>query len=260
MNPLATDTKNQFGATVSSDTRDAEELEEWCEALDSVLSTWGPQQGRARAVVILDALLDHGARRMLEEQIDEFYYVTVTNENVDNPSLPAAAHAGVLRGLYLLRQGAAQQHRVQQHRVQLFGSGAIMGEVLRAATILEDEHGIAADVWSVTSYIELAREGLVQERLWRQGERESVDSWFETMLTATEGPIIAATDYVRALPEMVRAFIPPGRRYITLGTDGFGRSDSRAALRAHFEVDAQTIVQASLRAMDQSGKSGEIAT
>ena len=194
----------------------------------------------------LAVIIDHGARQMLEAQVDEFYYVTVTNENVDNPSLPASAHDGVLRGMYRLREGAALPRRGQ-----LFGSGAIMGEVLKAAALLEREHGIAADVWSVTSYVELAREGVAQERLWRHRRRASVDSWFEQMLAPTAGPIVAATDYVRALPEMVRAFVPEGRRYVTLGTDGFGRSDSRAALRAFFEVDADAIVQASLRAMSE---------
>jgi pyruvate dehydrogenase E1 component len=191
----------------------------------------------------LAVIVDHGARRMLTDQADEFYYITVTNENVENPSLPASAHADVIRGMYLLRPGAARPRRVQ-----LLGSGAIMGEVLKAAAQLEAEHGIAADVWSVTSYIELAREGIAQERAWRQGTRTTVGSWFEQQLGPTAGPIIAATDYVRALPEMVRAFVPAGRRYLTLGTDGFGRSDSRAALRAYFEVDAAAIVQASLRA------------
>jgi pyruvate dehydrogenase E1 component len=192
----------------------------------------------------LAVIIHHGARRMLEEQVDEFYYVTVTNENVHNPSLPAAAHDGVLRGMYLLRPGPALPQRVQ-----LFGSGAIMGEVLQAAALLERDHGVAADVWSVTSYVELAREGVAQERLWRHGTRAHVHSWLEQMLAPTAGPIVAATDYVRALPELVRAFLPPQRRYVTLGTDGFGRSDSRAALRAHFEVDARAIVQASLRAL-----------
>jgi pyruvate dehydrogenase E1 component len=193
----------------------------------------------------LAVIIHHGARRMLEEQVDEFYYVTVTNENVHNPSLPEAAHDGVLRGMYLLRPGPALPQRVQ-----LFGSGAIMGEVLQAAAQLEQHHGVAADVWSVTSYVELAREGVAQERLWRQGTRDRVDSWLERMLAPTAGPIVATTDYVRALPELVRAFVPPQRRYVTLGTDGFGRSDSRAALRAHFEVDARAIVQASLRALN----------
>jgi pyruvate dehydrogenase E1 component len=194
----------------------------------------------------LAVIVDHGARRMLEDQVDEFYYVTVTNENVANPSLPASAYDGVLRGMYLFRQGPKLPHRVQ-----LFGSGAIMGEVLKAATLLEQNHGVAADVWSVTSYIELAREGQAQEQLWRQGKQDRVGSWIETQMSTTQGPIIAASDYVRALPEMVRAFLPVGRRYVTLGTDGFGRSDSRAALRSHFEVDALAIVQASMQALGE---------
>jgi len=200
----------------------------------------------------LAVIIDHGSRKMVEEQVDEFYYVTVTNENVENPDLPLSARDGVLRGMYLHRPGSSLPQRVQ-----LFGSGAIMGEVLKAADILAKEHGIAADVWSVTSYIEIAREGAARERQWREGSRASVDSWFEQELEKSSGPIIAATDYVRALPEMVRAFVPPGRRYVTLGTDGFGRSDSRAALRAHFQVDAQAIVQASLRACDELVKAEE---
>lgn len=194
----------------------------------------------------LAVIVDHGARRMLEDQVDEFYYVTVTNENVANPSLPESAYDGVLRGMYLFRQGPKLPHRVQ-----LFGSGAIMGEVLKAATLLEQDHGVAADVWSVTSYIELAREGQAQEQLWRQGKQDRVGSWIEMQMSTTQGPIIAASDYVRALPEMVRAFLPVGRRYVTLGTDGFGRSDSRAALRSHFEVDALAIVQASMQALGE---------
>jgi pyruvate dehydrogenase E1 component len=202
----------------------------------------------------LAVIIDHGARRMLEEQVDEFFYVTVTNENVENPSLPAQAHEGVLRGMYLFRQGGALPQRVQ-----LFGSGAIMGEVLKAAEILERDHGVAADVWSVTSYVELAREGIAHERLWRHGKRAAVDSWVERLLAPTVGPIIAVTDYVRALPEMVRAFIPAGRRYVTLGTDGFGRSDSRAALRSHFEVDARAIVQAGIKAVGEVFSAEEAA-
>jgi pyruvate dehydrogenase E1 component len=194
----------------------------------------------------LAVIIDHGARRMLEEQVDEFFYITVTNENVENPSLPAQAHDGVLRGLYLFRPGSARRHRIQ-----LFGSGAIMGEVLQAAEILEREHGVAADVWSVTSFVELARDGMANEQRWRQGQQATVNSWLERALAPSTGPIVAATDYVRALPEMVRAYLPPGRRYVTLGTDGFGRSDSRAALRSHFEVDARSIVQAALKALDE---------
>ena len=192
----------------------------------------------------LAVIIDHGARRMLEDQVDEFYYVTVVNENVAHPSLAPAQHDGVLRGMYRLREGMEADLRVQ-----LFGSGAILGEVLKAADVLERDHAVAADVWSVTSYVELARDGVAAERAWQHGDRPTVDSWFARQMAPTAGPIVAATDYVRALPEMVRAFVPEGRRYVTLGTDGFGRSDSRAALRAHFEVDAASIVQAALRAL-----------
>ena len=192
----------------------------------------------------LAVIVDHGMRKMLIDQVDEFYYVTVTNEAVAHPSLPDCAHEGVVRGIYLYRRGG-----VHSRRVQLFGSGAIMGEVEKAATALEREHGIAADVWSVTSYVELAREGLESERQWRHGAAPADNSWLCRQLSASSGPIVAATDYVRALPELVRAYLPQGRRYVTLGTDGFGRSDSRAALRRHFEVDAAAIVQASLCAI-----------
>jgi pyruvate dehydrogenase E1 component len=194
----------------------------------------------------LAVILDHGMRRMLEQQADEFFYITVTNENVDNPSLPSGVDEDVVRGMYLFKRGEAGPRRVQ-----LLGSGAIMGEVLKASAQLEADHGIAADVWSVTSYVEMAREGIARERRWRQGEAAVVDSWFEQRMRATAGPIIAATDYARALPEMVRPFVPPGRRYLTLGTDGFGCSDTRAALRSHFEVDAASIVQAALRAFEE---------
>ncbi|MDO5625469.1 MAG: alpha-ketoglutarate dehydrogenase [Pseudomonadota bacterium] len=193
----------------------------------------------------LAVIIDHGSRRMLQAQADEFYYVTVTNENVANPSLPPEAHEGVIRGMYLLQPGGAGQRRVQ-----LLGSGAILGEVLKAAATLQAAHGIAADVWSVTSFVELAREGAEAERAWREGRApDATANWCHQQLAPTQGPVIAATDYVRALPELVRAHLPEGRRYVTLGTDGFGRSDSRAALRAHFGVDAAAIVQAALRAV-----------
>jgi pyruvate dehydrogenase E1 component len=180
---------------------------------------------------------------MLEAQRDVFYYVTAMNENVAQPSLPAAAHAGVIRGLYQFRAAAIESKR----RVQLLGAGAILGEVIKAADILKESHGVAADVWSVTSFSELAREGIECERRWRHGEAEPDTAWVTAQLAPTEGPIVIATDYVRAVPEQIRAFLPSGRRCVTLGTDGFGRSDTRAALRAHFEVDAAAIVEAALR-------------
>ena len=194
----------------------------------------------------LAVIVDHGMRRMLADQADEFFYITVTNENVDNPSLTPGVHDDVVRGMYLFRRGAAGSRRVQ-----LLGSGAVMGEVLKAAAQLEAGHGVSADVWSVTSYAEMAREGIASERHWRHGHAERVDSWFEQRLRATTGPIVATTDYARALPEMVRPFVPPGRRYLTLGTDGFGCSDTRGALRSYFEIDAASIVQAALRSIEE---------
>ena len=191
----------------------------------------------------LAVIVDHGMREMLEAQRDVFYYVTAMNENVAQPSLPAAAHAGVIRGLYQFRAAAIES----KQRVQLLGAGAILGEVLKAADILATSHGVAADVWSVTSFSELAREGIECERRWRHGDADPGTAWVTAQLAPTEGPIVIATDYVRAVPEQIRAFLPSGRRCVTLGTDGFGRSDTRAALRAHFEVDAASIVGAALR-------------
>jgi len=116
--------------------------------------------------------------------------------------------------------------------------------------MLARDHGIAADVWSVTSFSELARDGVAAETAWRRGERTSIDAFLTSQLAPTEGPIVVATDYVRAVPEQIRAFLPAGRRMVALGTDGFGRSDTRAALRRHFEVDAAAIVEAALRSLE----------
>jgi pyruvate dehydrogenase E1 component len=184
-------------------------------------------------------------RRMLEQQADEFYYLTVTNEAVENPSLPRQAHEGVVRGIYLHRPGGDFAHRVQ-----LFGSGAIMGEVLKAARQLSRARGCGRCMECHQLHRTCARGRRLRTAMapW-QGPADQ--SWLGLQLQRSVGPIIAATDYVRALPELVRAFLPAGRRYVTLGTDGFGRSDSRAALRRHFEVDAAAIVQASLRAVEE---------
>ncbi|MEP7139791.1 MAG: alpha-ketoglutarate dehydrogenase [Caldimonas sp.] len=194
----------------------------------------------------LAVILDRGMREMLIEQQDVFYYVTAMNENVAQPSLPAEAHEGVLRGMYRFRESKCESSR----HVQLLGSGAILGEAIKAADILEAAHGIAASVWSVTSFSELARNGVSAEKSWRRGATSVVRSHVGEQLAPTRGPIVIATDYVRAVPEQIRAFLPSGRRCVTLGTDGFGRSDTRAALRRHFEVDAEAIVNAALRSLD----------
>ena len=191
----------------------------------------------------LAVIIDHGMREMLVEQRDVFYYVTAMNENVAQPSLPAEAREGVVRGLYCFRRAAP----TSGPRLQLLGSGAILGEALKAADKLAAGHGVSADVWSVTSFSELARDGVAAEAAWRHGEVATIDAFVTRELSATAGPIVIATDYVRAVPEQIRAFLPAGRRCVTLGTDGFGRSDTRAALRQHFEVDADAIVAAAIR-------------
>ncbi|RYF18817.1 MAG: alpha-ketoglutarate dehydrogenase [Comamonadaceae bacterium] len=188
-------------------------------------------------------IVDRGMREMLVEQRDVFYYVTLMNENYAQPDLPREAHEGVIRGAYRferLGDGTARQ------RVALLGSGAILTEVLKAARQLADD-GIPVDVFSVTSWSELARDGVEQERRAMAGE--PADLPYIAQLLAGSGPVIAASDYVRAVPESVRAWMPPGRRYLTLGTDGFGRSDTRAALRGFFGVDAASIVRAAQYAL-----------
>jgi pyruvate dehydrogenase E1 component len=196
-------------------------------------------------------IIDRGMRDLLVEQQDVFYYVTLMNENYAQPDLPAGAEEGVIRGAYKFGSygdGAP--------KVTLMGSGAILTEVVKAAQQLAAE-GVASEVISVTSWSELARDGLsttvVPAKAGTQGSqtKEALDSrlrgndgpYIRELLSGSAAPIIAATDYVRAVPESVRAFLPEGRKYLTLGTDGFGRSDTRAALRAFFGVDAAHIVR-----------------
>ena len=191
-------------------------------------------------------IIDHGMREMLTEQRDVFYYVTLMNENYAQPNLPAGVENDILKGCYHF-QGPAEHLPLHAPRVSLMGSGAILLEVLKAADLLAKQ-GIACDVFSVTSWSELARDGQQQEREAMAGRSASV-AFVQQQLMHSQGPIVAATDYVRAVPESVRAFVPDGRRYITLGTDGFGRSDTRAALRSFFEVDAASVVNAARHAL-----------
>ena len=188
----------------------------------------------------LAVILDAGIREMVEQQADVFYYVTLMNENYAQPDLPAGVEADVLRGGY--RFGAYGPRDAAQ-RVTLLGSGAILTEVVKAAQQLAAQD-VGVEVLSITSWSELARDGMAQEA------SGAVDAGhLAQLLSTTQGPIIAATDYVRAVPESVRAYLPEGRRYRTLGTDGFGRSDTRAALRRFFSVDADSIAQAAVRAL-----------
>jgi pyruvate dehydrogenase E1 component len=187
----------------------------------------------------LAAIVEDGARRMLEAQEDVFYYLTVANENYPHPTMPDGAREGILRGLYLFKQ----HHKPV---AQLLGSGPILREVLAAAELLEKDWNIGANVWSVTSFTELRRDGMQAERARRLGG--SGTSWVEQCLEKTQGPVIAASDYVSAVADLIRPYL--SKPYVALGTDGFGRSDTRAALRAFFEVDARHIAIAALGAID----------
>ncbi len=196
-------------------------------------------------------IIDHGMREMVTEQKNVFYYVTLMNENYAQPDLPEGKHAGVIRGAYLFAEfpASANPESVRGEPVEppvakhatLLGSGAILTEVIKAAEQLAGV-GVNVTVISVTSWSELARDGM------RCEVDEANDAYITTLLSATHGPIIAATDYVRLVAESIRAYVPISRRYVTLGTDGFGRSDTRAALRDHFGVDAAHIRATALKA------------
>ena len=187
----------------------------------------------------LAAIIREGGRRMLEEQEDVFYYVTVANENYEHPAAPPDASQGMLKGMYLLK-------KAQKPQAQLLGSGPILREVIAAADLLAKDWGIQANVWSVTSFSELRRDGMEVERARRYGHPGR--SWVERCLGGAAGPVVAASDYVSAVADLIRPYI--AGRYVTLGTDGFGRSDTRAGLRDFFEVDARHIAQAALAALD----------
>ncbi len=191
-------------------------------------------------------IVDAGIREMLVEQNDVFYYLTLMNESYPQPSVPEGVKADILRGCY--RFGVyAPSGRDVVHRVTLMGSGAILNEVLKAAQLLADD-GIEAEVLSVKSWSELARDGAACSGAGMQGA--TGPAFVTRQVFGRSALIVAATDYVRAVPESIRAYLPAGCRYITLGTDGFGRSDTRAALRQFFGVDAESIVAATRNALE----------
>ncbi|MCU0303531.1 MAG: pyruvate dehydrogenase (acetyl-transferring), homodimeric type [Thermoanaerobaculales bacterium] len=198
----------------------------------------------------LAAIVRDGIRRMYVEQEDVFYYVTVENEPYPMPAKPEGCDEGILRGMYRFRPGAADG---AAHRAHLFGSGPILNEALKAQQILGDRYGVAADVWSITSYKELYMDGIECER-WNRlhGPDGQRTTWIERCLAGTEGVYVAASDYVKALPESVGRWFP--RAPVALGTDGFGRSESRAELRRFFGVDAASIAVATLDALYREGR------
>jgi pyruvate dehydrogenase E1 component len=207
--------------------------------------SYDPTYGFEVAVIIQE-----GLRRMIGEQEDVFYYLTLMNENYQHPAMPAGAEDGILRGMYLLREGSK---RSKKPRVQLLGSGTMLREVLAAADLLADDWGIVADVWSVTSFTELRRDGIEVDR-WNllHPTEEQRTSFVEQSLGNRRGPVVASTDYVRTFADQIRTWVP--REYRVLGTDGFGRSDYRRALRRFFEVDRHYVAVSALKELADSGE------
>ena len=196
----------------------------------------------------LAVIVQDGLRRMYQEQENVFYYITCMNENYAHPAMPAGAAEGILKGMYLLRSGTTGKIRAT-----LFGSGTILREVLAAAELLEKDYGVAADVFSATSFNELRRNALETERwnLLHPGEKPR-RTYVQEVLGDRTGPFIAATDYMKTVADQIRQWVPG--RYAVLGTDGFGRSDSRAELRRFFEVDRNYVALATLKALADDGK------
>ena len=196
------------------------------------------------AVIIQD-----GLRRMMKDQEDVYYYITLMNENYPHPAIPAGAEDGIRRGMYLLRESAAKKPSA---KVQLMGSGTVLREVIAAADLLDQDFGVAADIWSCPSFTELRRDGMAAER-WNllHPAQTPRKSFVEQCLAERKGPVIASTDYIRAFAEQIRPYLTA--RFVCLGTDGFGRSDFRKALRKFFEVDRHYIAVAALKALADDG-------
>ena len=206
--------------------------------------SWDPTFAYEVAVIVQD-----GLRRMVTEQEDVFYYLTVMNENYEHPAMPAEAAAGILKGMYQFRKGAASNGP----RVQLLGSGTIFMEAIAAAALLKKDWGVESDLWSCPSFNELARDGndCTRWNLLHPTEKPRVPH-VSACLAETRGPVIAATDYIRVFAEQIRSLVP--RHYTVLGTDGFGRSDTREKLRHFFEVDRYWITLAALSALVEDGQ------
>ena len=205
--------------------------------------SYDPTYAYELAVIVQD-----GLRRMYHEKEDIFYYITVMNENYHQPALPKGVEEGILRGIYPLKEASKQQ----KAHVQLLGSGTILREVQKAAEMLETDFGVTADIWSVTSFNELRKDGLEVERFNRMhpGSKPKV-SYVEEVLGGRNGPVIAATDYIKLYADQIRPYIKAS--YTVMGTDGYGRSDTRQKLRHYFEVDAKFIVLAAVKTLADEG-------
>ena len=195
-------------------------------------------------------IIREGIRQMIEEQQSVFFYLTVMNEAYVQPAMPKGVESGIIRGMYLLEEETGKH----AHQVQLMGSGTILREVREAANILRKDFNVGADVWSVTSFNELRREGLAAERWNRLNPTKKPRSTYvEQCLAKRNGPVVASTDYMKLYAEQIRQWVP-SKEYKVLGTDGFGRSDSRKKLRHFFEVDRHFIVIAALEALAARGE------
>ena len=208
--------------------------------------SYDPTYSYEVAVIVQD-----GLRRMVENQEDVFYYITVMNENYEHPQMPEGAEEGIVKGMYLLRAAPAD---ATGFKVQLMGSGTILREVIAGAELLEKDFGIHADIWSVTSFTELAREAASVERWNLLHPEETPKLAYVTQKIAErgDGPVIASTDYIRSFTEQIRPYVPS--KFRTLGTDGFGRSDFRRKLRQHFEVDRHFVAVSALKALAEENK------
>jgi pyruvate dehydrogenase E1 component len=195
-------------------------------------------------------IMHDGLKRMIEKQEDVFYYITLMNENYSHPGLKPGTEQDILKGLYRLQEG----EKKTKHRVQLMGSGTILREVIAAADLLKNDWGVGADVWSAPSFTLLARDGQDVERWNMLHPTDKPRAAHVTQsLQGTTGPIIASSDYMRTFAEQIRAFMPKGRTYKVLGTDGFGRSDTRTKLREFFEVNRYYVTVAALKALAEDG-------
>jgi pyruvate dehydrogenase E1 component len=201
-------------------------------------------------------IMQHGLHRMVEKQENVYYYLTLLNENYPMPGLQAGTEQQIIKGMYLFKEGAAGSAggKGSAPRVQLLGSGTILRESIAAQALLEQDWGVAADVWSCPSFNELARDGQDAERynLLHPTEQPRV-SFVGQQLEKHGGPVVASTDYMKAFAEQIRPFIPKGRTYKVLGTDGYGRSDFRSKLREHFEINRHYVVVAALKALSEDG-------
>lgn len=196
----------------------------------------------------LAVIIQNGLYRMYQKQENVFYYITVMNENYTHPDMPEGVEEGIIKGMYLLKENK----RKSKNHVQLMGSGTILREVIQASQMLEEDFSITSDIWSVTSFNELRKDGLAVERYNNMHPKNKAqESYVTSLLKGRKGPVIAATDYMRIYADQIRPFVP--NRYVTLGTDGYGRSDTRVKLRHFFEVDAKFIVLSALNALVAEG-------